>query len=213
VRSIARHRPAIRCIEARPNRGKGSAVRIGMLAARGNVRVMYDADGAIPVEELPRIVNPVRLGVADLAIGSRYVAGASVERRQPWYRVVWSRIANAVIRRTLVPGIRDTQCGFKALSAEAARYLFRRTRIDGWSFDLELLALAHRFGYAVAEVGVHWSDDPRSKIHPIRDALRGIRELLAIRRSLKAGTYDALPCDRTALERSASLTAAPQLTE
>ncbi|RMH43446.1 MAG: glycosyltransferase family 2 protein [Deltaproteobacteria bacterium] len=198
VRRIARARPAIRCIATRPNRGKGSAVRVGMLAARGAVRVLYDADGSIPATELPKVVNPVALGDADIAIGSRYVAGAAVDRPQPRYRVAWSRLANAVTRLVLVPGIRDTQCGCKALSAEAARDVFRRTRIDGWSFDLEVLAIARDLGYSVREVGVTWSDDPRSRIHPVRDAVRGVRELLAIRRNRARGLYrrPALPADR-----------------
>jgi glycosyltransferase involved in cell wall biosynthesis len=193
VRRMSATRPALRCLESRPNRGKGSVVRLGMLAARGDVRVMYDADGAVPVGELPKIVNPIRIGEVDIAIGSRYVDGAAVAQRQPWYRVGWSRLANYVVQRTLVPGILDTQCGFKAFSAEAARFLFRRTRIDGWSFDLEVLALALRYGYAAREVAVSWSDDPRSKINPIRDALRGIRELLVIRRNLRSGVYDQRP--------------------
>jgi len=193
VESMARTRPALRCIDASPNRGKGSAVRIGMLAARGAVRVMYDADGAVPPDQLPKIVNPVRLGQSAVAIGSRYAAGASVARKQPRYRIWWSRLANKVIQRTVVPGVLDTQCGFKAFSAEAARAVFRRTLIDGWAFDLEALAVAHRFGFSIAEVAVSWSDDPRSKINPLGDAWRVIRELLVIRRNLRSGVYDRVP--------------------
>lgn len=189
VRSIATRRPAIRCIVAMPNRGKGSATRRGMLAARGAVRVMYDADGAIAPSELPRIVNPVRLGDVDVAIGSRRADGARVVERPPWYRAAWSRMSNKVVRWTLVPGIRDTQCGFKAFSAAAAVELFSRGRIDRWSFDMEILALARMLGRTILQVPVAWSDDPRSRINPVRDAVRGLRELIEIRRNLRAQVY------------------------
>jgi dolichyl-phosphate beta-glucosyltransferase len=193
VHDIGRTRPAVRCIESKPNRGKGSVVRLGMLAARGGVRLMYDADGAVPPEQIPKLVNPIRLGLVDIAIGSRYQHGAAVAKKQPFYRVWWSRLANFVVQRSLVPGVLDTQCGFKAFSAEAARFLFRRTRIDGWAFDLEVLALAVRFEYSIREVPVQWSDDPRSKINPIKDAIKVVREMLVIRRNLRGGVYDTRP--------------------
>ena len=192
VRRLGEELSQVACIATRPNRGKGHAVRVGMLAARGAVRLMCDADGSIPAEEIPTVVNPIRLGETDIAIGSRYSDGASFARRQPWYRRAWSRLANRVVQRTLVGGIRDTQCGFKAFTAEAAGEVFTRTLIDGWAFDLEELALARRMGLVVTEHGVSWSDDPRSKINPIRDAIKVVRELLVIRANLRAGVYGRL---------------------
>ena len=189
VERMREERPALRCIASRPNRGKGFAVRRGMFEARGKVRVMCDADGSIPAEQLPLVVEPVWSGAADIAIGSRYVPGAHVSVRQPIYRVWWSRLCNLVIQRVLVPGVRDTQCGFKAFSAPSARFLFSRAKIDGWAFDLELLALARRVGYRICETGVSWSDDARSRIHPLRDAVRVVREMLTIRRNLRRGAY------------------------
>ena len=101
--------------------------------------------------------------------------------------MLWSRLANRVIQRSLVPGVRDTQCGFKAFTAEAARDLFRAARIDGWAFDLEILALAKRRGFAIAEVGVEWKDDSRSRVNPLKDMWQGrCREALTIRQNLKA---------------------------
>ncbi len=182
----------LRCIESKPNRGKGHAVRVGMLAARGHVRVMTDADGSVPAEQLPAIVNPIRLGHTDIAIGSRYTSGAAVEQKQPFYRVWWSRFANRVVQWTLIRGINDTQCGFKAFSAEAAEAVFRRATIDGWAFDLEALALATRLGYDVTEVGVYWSDDERSRINPLADALNVARELFTIRKNLRRNVYGEL---------------------
>jgi len=200
VSKMRREMPALRCIATRPNRGKGHAVRVGMLAARGAIRLMTDADGSTPAEEIPRLVEAIRNGETDIAIGSRYTGNASCERKQPFYRRWWSRLANRVVQATLVPGIRDTQCGFKAFSAEAARRIFELTRIDGWAFDLEALALASRLHFTVAEIGVHWSDDPRSRISPLKDAVRVIRELISIRLNLRRGVYGHLPPVRTCCE-------------
>ncbi|MBK9069775.1 MAG: glycosyltransferase [Myxococcales bacterium] len=172
-----------------PTAARGNAVRVGMLAARGAVRVMYDADGAIAATELPKIVGPVLAGDADLAIGSRRAHGAQVDNPPPRYRVMWSELSNLVVRWTLVPGIRDTQCGFKAFSARAAIDLFSRGRINRWSFDLEILALARMRQYAIAEVGVRWADDPRSRVSPLRDGYRAIKELIQIKRNFAADRY------------------------
>lgn len=192
VRRIGTERPNICCLPTRPNRGKGHAVRVGMLAARGRARVMVDADGSIPAGELPAVAGPVLAGEVDVAIGSRYAAGASVSTPQPLWRRAWSRVVNRVVQRSLVPGVRDTQCGFKAFSAEAAGTLFRRARIDGWAFDLEVLALAHRLGLRVREIGVTWRDDERSRVNPLKDFLQVLREWRAIRVNFKAGAYDRL---------------------
>jgi glycosyltransferase involved in cell wall biosynthesis len=181
--------PNLRLVRQTPNRGKGAAVRLGMLAARGQIRVMSDADGSMSPDQLPRLLAPILAGKAEIAIGSRYVAGAVASVKQPAYRVMWSRLANKVIQRSLVPGVRDTQCGFKAFTAEAARALFELGRIDGWAFDLEILALARRAGFAIAEVGVAWTDDRRSRVNPIKDMVKVAREALTIRRNLKHGVY------------------------
>ena len=184
--------PNLRLVRQTPNRGKGAAVRRGMLEARGQLRVMCDADGSMPPEQLPRLLAPIVSCRAEISIGSRYAEGAKTDARQPWYRVMWSRLCNKVIQRSLVPGVRDTQCGFKAFTAETARDLFALGRIDGWAFDLEILALARRRGYAIEEVGVEWKDDRRSRVNPLTDMWKVIREALTIRRNLRRGVY-ALP--------------------
>lgn len=186
--------PHLRLVKQIPNRGKGAAVRRGMLAARGQLRVMCDADCSMPPEQLPRLLAPIVACESEIAIGSRYAEGAKSDVKQPRYRVLWSRLCNKVIQRSLVPGVRDTQCGFKAFTAEAARDLFGRGRIDGWAFDLEILALARRRGFAIAEIGVEWTDDRRSRVNPLRDMWKVIREALTIRRNLRKGVYNtALP--------------------
>jgi glycosyltransferase involved in cell wall biosynthesis len=176
-----------------PNRGKGAAVRRGMLAARGQIRVMCDADCSMPPEQLPRLLAPIIGCKAEIAIGSRYAEGAKSDVKQPYYRILWSRLCNKVIQRSLVPGVRDTQCGFKAFTAEAARDLFTLATIDGWAFDLEILALARRRGFAIEEVGVEWKDDNRSRVNPLKDMWKVIREALTIRRNIKRGIYNKLP--------------------
>ena len=210
---------ALRCIPSKRNRGKGHAVRVGMLAAKGEVRVMYDADGSMPATELPKLITPIfsrgdsaegakhsrsaKQGVlkndanssgtsflnTDIAIGSRYTGNADTQAAQPGWRVAWSRVANRIVQRSLVAGIRDTQCGFKAFSAEAAEAVFSRATIDGWAFDLEVLALASKLGYSIGEVGVVWSDDERSHISPVRDFLKVACEFATIRWNFKTGVY------------------------
>jgi glycosyltransferase involved in cell wall biosynthesis len=192
VDQVATEIPHLRCIRSRPNRGKGAAVRVGMLEARGAIRIMCDADCSMPPEELPKLLAPVVRGEVAIAIGSRYADGAAVAEKQPLYRRLWSRLANRVIQRTLVPGIRDTQCGFKAFTAAAAEDLFARARIDGWAFDLEILALARRRDHAIAEVAVTWLDDKRSRINPVKDLVKVVREAMTIRANLRRGAYGAL---------------------
>jgi glycosyltransferase involved in cell wall biosynthesis len=182
--------PNLRLVRQSPNRGKGAAVRLGMLAARGQLRVMSDADGSMPPEQLLRLLAPILAGEAEIAIGSRYAEGARSDIKQPRYRILWSRLCNSVIQRSLVPGVRDTQCGFKAFTAEAARDLFGRGKIDGWAFDLEILALARRAGFAIAEVGVEWTDDRRSRVNPLKDMWKVVREALTIRKNLRRGVYE-----------------------
>jgi glycosyltransferase involved in cell wall biosynthesis len=181
--------PNLRLVRQSPNRGKGAAVRLGMLSARGQIRVMSDADGSMSPDQLPRLLAPLIACTAEIAIGSRYAEGAKTDVKQPLYRVLWSRLANRVIQRSLVPGVRDTQCGFKAFTAEAARALFELGRIDGWAFDLEILALARRAGYSIAEIGVEWTDDRRSRVNPLKDMWKVVRETLTIRKNLRRGVY------------------------
>jgi glycosyltransferase involved in cell wall biosynthesis len=192
VDQLAQRIPHLRVIRSRPNKGKGAAVRTGMLEARGLVRVMCDADGSMPADELPKLLDQLARGEAEIAIGSRYARGASSSEPQPLYRRLWSRLCNRVVQKALVPGIRDTQCGFKAFTAVAAEDLFTRARIDGWAFDLEILALARRRHYAIAEVGVAWTDDRRSRVNPVKDLVKVVREAVAIRRNLRRGVYGTL---------------------
>lgn len=185
--------PNLSLVRQSPNRGKGAAVRRGMLAARGRIRVMCDADCSMPPEQLALLLAPITSGRAAIAIGSRYAPGARTDIKQPFYRVAWSRLCNKIIQRALVPRVLDTQCGYKAFTADVARDLFSRATIDGWAFDLEILALARRRGLEIEEVGIEWKDDKRSRVSPLRDMWKVIREAMTIRCNLQRGVYNRLP--------------------
>jgi glycosyltransferase involved in cell wall biosynthesis len=179
---------AVTVLRSATNRGKGHAVRLGMLSARGLIRVMCDADGSMPATELPKLIEPVRRGAAQLVIGSRYLDGRR-PKGQPSWRHAWSRLGHTVVQRTLVPSIQDTQCGYKAFTAAAARDIFSRATIDGWAFDLEVLALAQRLGHRVLEVSVDWTHDSRSRVRALRDLGRVLNDTLRIRSNLARGVY------------------------
>jgi len=169
------------------NRGKGYAVRRGMLAARGARRLMTDADLSTPIEELDRLCARMDEG-HDVVIGSRARPGARIEVRQPWYRESMGRLFNLFVRALVVPGVTDTQCGFKLFSAAAARDVFSSARLDGFSFDVEVLFLARRKGYRIAEVPVVWRNDAASRVSLVRGFL-AFPDLLRIRANAWSGRY------------------------
>lgn len=162
VAALASELPELRIVCAPTNRGKGHAVRLGMQAAKGRIRLFSDADGSTPIEELDKLLLALAAG-ADVAIGSRYLAASLVTRPQPRLRIVWSRLVNRVVQQTLLPGVVDPHCGFKAFTAAAATQLFSACTVDGWSFDLEVLATARAQGFRIQEVPVRWQNDDRSK--------------------------------------------------
>ena len=189
VAGLARELRDLTLVKGKPNRGKGRAVQLGMFAARGQLRLYMDADNATPISELPTLLAAIE-GGADVAIGSRRAPGGGQRVKQPWFRRAWSHIANRTVQAVLLDGILDTQCGFKLFRKGAAEVIFARARVPGWGFDLEVLVLARAHRLAIAERGVTWSDDRRSRIHPVRDAIKITGELIAIRRALRRGDYD-----------------------
>ncbi len=165
------------------NRGKGFAVRAGMRAARGVLRLMADADGATPIGEVKRLEAAIQAG-ADIAVGSRALSDPSVSRQVRLHRQLSGELFNFLVRRLGVPSIRDTQCGFKLFRGAAADTLFGELRTDGFGFDVELLLLAGRRGYRVAEVAINWADRPGSKVAVWKDGPRMLAQILAARRRL-----------------------------
>ena len=171
--------------------GKGNAVKVGMLAARGDCRYMADADLSVPVEQTPRFLDAIQAG-ADVAIGSREAPGA-LRIGEPIYRHWSGRVFNLLVRWWVLPGIQDTQCGFKCFSAKSAEALFPLQTMDGWSFDVEVLAAAQQNGFRVQEVPVTWTYGTGSRIKPLRDAFALLRELWKIRANARRGGYRARP--------------------
>lgn len=172
--------PTVRCLRLPENRGKGAAVRRGVLAADRPLVLYTDADLSTPIEEVVHLKAALEAG-ADLAIGSRSAPGARVEIHQPVYRVLMGKTFNKIMRAITFLGVVDSQCGFKLFPREVAHRLFAASRIDSFAFDVEILWLARRAGLRVAEVPVRWLNDPRSTVHPVWDSLRMLEDTLRIR--------------------------------
>ncbi len=169
-------------------RGKGLAVKRGMLEAQGEYRFMCDADFSMPVTEINRFLPPVLDGY-DIAIASREAPGA-VRYCEPHYRHFIGRGFNTLIRIMALPGLHDTQCGFKCFPARIAEDLFRRQTLPGWSFDVEILYIARKLGYRILEIPISWYFNPESKIRVIKDSFQMGFDLLTIRMNALRGKYD-----------------------
>ncbi|MEX2284960.1 MAG: dolichyl-phosphate beta-glucosyltransferase [Gemmatimonadota bacterium] len=181
--------PELRLIRLPANRGKGYAVRAGVVNARGRLVLFADSDGATPMIELARLEAALAAG-ADIAIGSRAVAAEDVAVRVKVYRRIIGRTFHALVSWLAVKGINDTQCGFKLFKADVAQDLFSRMRINGFSFDVEVLLMAKLRGHRVSEVPVNWTHQPGSRVNLVTDSLRMARDLFIIRAYALRGTYD-----------------------
>ncbi len=159
--------------------GKGWAVRHGMLAASGEFRLLCDADLSVPIDQVERLLPP-RSGGVDVAVGSREAPGAA-RYGEPGRRHLMGRVYNTFARWLAAPGLADTQCGFKCYRGGAASLLFGQAAIDGFSYDVEVLHLARRYGLTIAEIGVDWHYREHSKVRPFRDAFSMTLDLLRIR--------------------------------
>jgi len=186
--AFASDHPRVRVLRE-TGRGKGLAVRRGMLEAFGDFRFICDADLSMPIDELPPFLPPHYPG-ADVMIGSREAPG-SRRFNEPAYRHFQGRVFSTLVKWFAVPGFEDTQCGFKCFTARAARDIFAVQRFDGMSFDVEALFIALRRGYTVAEVPIDWYYRSESRVDPLREPLRMLRDILIIRRNWAQGAYVA----------------------
>ena len=186
AQEFAREYPQVQVIQE-TERGKGRAVRRGMLAAGGEYRFMADADLSMPITETSRFLPP-KLVDFDVAIASRESAGA-IRYHEPLYRHLGGRAINLVIRTLALPGLHDTQCGFKCFRGAVAEDLFCQLTLTGWSFDIEVLYIARRRKYRIAEVPIPWYFNPESKLDVVQDALRMLLDIMAIRANARRGRY------------------------
>ncbi len=190
AQSYAQHLPWLKVLKSEES-GKGCAVRMGMLAAKGQYRFFADVDFSMPVEEIRLFIPPVLSDYA-VAIGSREAPG-SVRYNEPQFRHFTGRVFNWFVQLLTVRGLKDTQCGFKCFSADAAMKIFPLQQLNGWAFDVEILYIAQRNGLEIIEIPVHWYYDGDSKVSVLRDSIRMFQELLQIRKNGKAGIYDIHP--------------------
>jgi dolichyl-phosphate beta-glucosyltransferase len=188
VRRYAEGNSVLRPLENPGNRGKGYSVRNGMLHARGEILLFSDADFSSPIEEAEKLFAAIAEG-ADIAIGSRWLRTELQTQRQPRYRQLFGRVFNLLLRVSLGLKFKDTQCGFKAFTRRAAEAIFPLQKIERWGFDPELLFIANKFGFKVAEVPVEWAHSGGTRISPLRDGTRMLFELLKIRWNALRGKY------------------------
>ena len=172
--------PDVRLISYRTNRGKGYAVKTGMLSAGGRYRLFYDADGSTPITETEKLWPQFEAG-ADIVIGSRALPDSDIAIHQPWLRENMGRVFNMILRLAGLTSFLDTQCGFKAFTANAADMLFPTLHIDGFGFDVELLHLAEHAGLRIDEIPVRWLNSDDSRVGMFYDAARMLRDAIAIK--------------------------------
>jgi dolichyl-phosphate beta-glucosyltransferase len=187
ARGFASQHPTLHVIQS--ERGKGAAVKCGMLAAQGEYRFMCDADLSMPVAEISKFIPPLLNNNFDIAIASREAKGA-VRYDEPRYRHLGGRVINFLIQLFILPGLNDTQCGFKCFRAKIADDIFNLQTLVGWSFDIELLYIARRHKYSVQEIPIHWVHHPETKVSAVRDALRMVQDIFQIRANALRGMYD-----------------------
>jgi dolichyl-phosphate beta-glucosyltransferase len=209
AREFAAKDPSLRLIENPGNRGKGYAVRNGILNSRGEIIVFSDADLSSPIEEMPKLLAALAAG-ADIAIGSRWLRAELQTQRQSLHRQLFGRIFNGLNRVILGLQFKDTQCGFKAFTRRAAEMVLPLQRIERWGFDPEILFLARKFGLRVDEVAVRWGHVGGTRINPVIDGARMFQEMVRIRWNDLEGRYDqgtgiAAPAVKTLPGRPPSL--------
>jgi len=188
VRTMEPEIKGLRLIDNEVNKGKGGVVRQGLLAAIGEARLFMDADNSTSVDQVEKMWPEFEKGF-DVVIGSRDIKGAVLDPPQPWKRIILGDIFNLVVQIILgLWGIKDTQCGFKALSAKAVNRIMPQCKIDRWAFDPEILILARGMGFKIKQIPVHWINDPDSKVK-LKGAIRMLREVAEIRWNLIAKKY------------------------
>jgi dolichyl-phosphate beta-glucosyltransferase len=174
----------------RSNLGKGRAVRLGLLATRGEVALFSDADLSTPISETPKLTEPILRDECDLAFGSRALDRGLIGVHQPWRREQGGRVFNLIVRLATGLPFWDTQCGFKAFRMSLCRPIIEGATVDRFGFDVELLFIAHRAGLRLKEVPVRWDHYEGSKVNVLSDSVKMIGEVALIRQQARRGIYD-----------------------
>ncbi len=177
----------LKLIDNVENKGKGGVVRQGMLLASGTIRLFTDADNSTSIDQFDQMIPLFKEGY-EVVIGSRAVAGAKLDPPEPWWRQLIGKALNLLVQLLLLPGIWDTQCGFKAFTADAAMKVFEKSQLPGWGFDFEALALAKTMGYKIAQVPVHWVNDASSHVK-FSGGVQFLRDMARVRWWLWTGKY------------------------
>ncbi len=177
----------VRVVTEGKNFGKGRAVRRGILAAKGTIRIFTDADLSTPIQEIEKLLAELQKGY-DVVIGSRAVNDDLIRKHQPFYREFMGKTFNKIVQVLVLKGISDTQCGFKGFTEKAAEDIFLRAKMDGFSFDVEILFLADKLGYRIKETAVEWYNDERSTVSPVVDSIRMFKDITRIKK-LHAGSF------------------------
>jgi glycosyltransferase involved in cell wall biosynthesis len=187
AKNMAKMVKNLKVIDRKENLGKGGTVKEGMMLASGRVRLFTDADNSTSIDQFDRMIPFFKEGYG-VVIGSRAIKGAELSPPEPLYRQLIGKTLNLLVQLFLLPGIWDTQCGFKAYTDEAAEKIFMKSNIPGWGFDVETLVLANRLGYRIKEVPVRWVNDTRSHVK-FSGGLQFLAETCTIRWRLWRGAY------------------------
>lgn len=189
VNEIAQKIKEVRILKNEKNRGKGFTIKKGFLNAKGKYLLFTDADLSTPIEEVKKLISWLKKGY-DIAIGSRALKESHIQIHQPWYRELAGRIFNLFVQAMAVPGIKDTQCGFKCFAQKAALEICERQKIERFSFDVEMLYIGRRLGYKIKEVPICWFNNPHTKVNFLKDGYRMCLDLIRIRLNELKGMYE-----------------------
>jgi len=181
VQALSENMQGLRLISYPVNRGKGYALRKGVLSSQGSLVLVTDADLSTPIEELETLRPHLFSHGHHIAIGSRALPLSEIVEAQPRWRRGMSRLFNRIVKALVLDDFKDTQCGFKLFTGEVARSLFHKARIDRFAYDVEILALAKHHGYRVAEVPIKWKNSTASRVRPVLDSLQMLADLVKIR--------------------------------
>ena len=188
VRDLIKDIPYLKVIHYAPNKGKGHALRTGVLASKGEIILLSDADLSTPIEELSKLLPLIYNHKCDIAIGSRALALSEIVKKQPWWRQSMGKFFNKLVKALVIEDFKDTQCGFKVFRGDIARNLFKEAQIDRFAYDVEILAIGKKKGCKIVESPVRWINSPESKVNPVKDSLQMFGDLLKIRMTIgKAG--------------------------